>query len=648
MCGIVMLWDRQKIISATDRRDVAETILEELNHRGPDGSGVYSDDSSGLTIGHRRLSIVDLSSQGAQPMRSHDGRWILSFNGELYNHQTLRREAERAGLPLKGRSDTNVLLEKIAAEGFERAISSVHGAYAVIAWDSIDKTLYLARDAFGEKPLSFGTVDGLIVALSELRAIESVSKRYPRLASLAERSPESLEAYFHFGYVPEPRSIYAAFKKVRPGTFLRWRETPGALPEEMRIVPSIESGENGSSGALKDLLVDVLAEEIGADVPVAILLSGGIDSTIVAAAAREAAVRGGHPSPLAITVGFEEASFDESVGATGVAKHLALRHEVIRVNSSQALGVASRLGATYDEPFSDSSQIATMLVYEAASRHAKVCLGGDGGDELFAGYYRHKWVEQVERLRAALPGWGRASISAGLTSRLGQTMFRLATLNRFTLSNNKAEKLSRFLMAEDTSHLFFELYRQAESERTSKTVVASVLGSSVFQSFGTLNADNIRERVIECDQKLYLTSDLLVKNDRASMSVSVEARSPLLHPRVANWSSIHRETFSVGVAKAALKSVLRSWVPDALWDRPKSGFAVPIDEWLRGGLCDWSHSVLFDAGSAEGGSSQAYLRRAWSEHQAGVNRSMTLWPEICYRLWVQARASVHKFRQSAS
>lgn len=636
MCGIVALWDPKKTISVAARHNAAEAALNQMIHRGPDGKGIYSDENASLTLGHRRLSIVDLSSLGAQPMSSRDGTWVITFNGEVYNHRRLRREAQAAGLPLVGHSDTNVLLEWIAHEGLERALRRVEGVFAFALWNTKEQTLYLARDAFGEKPLAYGSVNGFWVATSEIRGVAALAESHDSLRAFSETSTLAQEAYFHFGYVPEPLSIYSALRKVNPGTIVRISDE--GRNESIISLSSESDLVHSHSESLASVLVDTVTDELDADVAVGTLLSGGLDSTVVAAAAVESAKIMGRSAPVAITIGFSDSGFDESEHARKIASHLKLKHEVLFLNSKNVLDAVARLGKIYDEPFSDSSQIPTVLVYELAKSHAKVFLGGDGGDELFAGYNRHRWVEPIERVRSAIPSFIRSAGVTLLESKRINRAVQLGISRRFSLAEQKAEKLARFMSASNTNELFLQLYRQAQKNLDTtidEKLVSHFLPESVSEK-------TIRSKVMAWDRSFYLTSDLLVKTDRASMAASIEARCPLLHPRVARWARMNRATESAHETKSALKAVLRSWVPEELWNRPKAGFAAPIDRWLRAELKDFCHSVLFDSNNRIDWIDSKELAKAWMQHQEGVNRSMLLWPAICFLQWQVAQASARK------
>jgi len=648
MCGIAGVFDPARATNEDDLRAVAAAMADTLAHRGPDDHDTWVDAAEGIAFGHRRLAIIDLSPTGRQPMTSADGRYTVAYNGELYNHRELRAELVKLGARLRGSSDTEVLVESIAAWGIERALGRCNGMFAFALWDRSTRQLVLARDRLGEKPLFHATVDGRFVFASEPRAFDALRGWSPAL----DRRAAVL--YLHLGFVPHPWSILAGVRQLPPGTTVTVAAS-GTLrvgePEPYwSLAETVRSGIgrrlNQSIAAADDvdeldaLLTDAVRRRLVADVPVGAFLSGGIDSSTVAALARQA-------GPVrTFTVRIPDAGLDESADAARVAAHLGTDHTTVELATADALATVTRLPATYGEPFGDPSAIPTSLVCRAAREHVTVCLSGDGGDEIFAGYNRHvlgravwtraRHVPRPARhaaawlLRRAPARWDRVARSVpGLGTKLRDPA-------------GKAAKLATLLGAEDPAGWWTALAGLWSAEHAADGAGAGTASPPVDLLTGPLPpfADPVEELVWR-DTAIVLPDDMLLKVDRASMAVSLEARVPLLDHRVVElaWRLPLAAKIRDGRGKAILRDVLARYVPPAITERPKTGFDPPLGAWLRGPLRAWADDLLDPHPlDALGILPSAMVRAAWHEHLAGrADRTYDLWPLLSLQAWKEQR-----------
>jgi asparagine synthase (glutamine-hydrolysing) len=632
-----------------------------IAHRGPDDEGVWVDAAAGIALGHRRLSIVDLSAAGHQPMASQSGRHVVVFNGEIYNFAAIRRELEASpgGAPAwRGHSDTEVLLAAVERWGLVPALERFVGMFAFALWDRQDRVLHLARDRAGEKPLSYGWSGGALLFGSEVHALAA----YPGFR--ADLSRPAVAAFLRYGNVPAPLSIYAGVHKLPPATVLTLRAADlaargaeavdAAVPVPYWSARAVaEEGQRRAEdapdeevvGRLEELLREAVGQQMLADVPLGAFLSGGVDSSLVVALMQRASSR-----PVrTFSIGFRDRGYDEAPFAREVARHLGTDHTELYVTEGEAMSVIPRLGAVYDEPFADASQVPTILVSRLAREHVTVALSGDAGDELFGGYTRYAWAGDLKRwsgrvpapVRRALAGfvtaigprsWDRAFAAAGraLPARLAQRN-----------PGDKLHKLAEVLGARDGG----DLYRRLVSHWIEPARV--VLGAAEPV---TIAGDPSRwadvpgevARMMFADFVSYLPDDILVKVDRAAMSVSLETRVPLLDHRIVEyaWSLPARMKLRGGVSKWALREVLYRHVPRALIERPKTGFSVPLDAWLREGLRDWAEALL-DEGRLrrEGVLDPAPIVARWREHLAGRrNWSRCLWAVLMFQCWRESAA----------
>jgi asparagine synthase (glutamine-hydrolysing) len=649
MCGFAGFIDPGR--KAGSAVEVAGAMADVLAHRGPDSRGVWTDGDAGVALGHRRLSIIDLSPEGHQPMVSACGRYAIAYNGEIYNFRELRRELDRLGaVPCwRGHSDTEVLLAAIAQWGVRPALRRVNGMFAFALWDRARRMLYLARDRIGEKPLYYGWVNGAFLFGSELKAL----RRHPRWEGQINR--EALALLLRFNCIPAPHSIYRGVSKLAPGMVL---EVPGegyAEPSRAKTTPywtaeaavkeslaePFRGAEVAAIEALEERLREAVALRMQADVPLGAFLSGGVDSATVVALMQAQSDR-----PVqTFTIGFDVPAYDEAEHARTVAHHLGTDHTELYVSSAEARDVIPQLADVYDEPFSDSSQIPSVLIARLARRSVKVALSGDGGDELFAGYNRHfigrslwrrgGWTPTLVR-RSLARGIGALSPSQWDTLLRGLTPFLPRRL-RQEHPGDKLQKLAAVLAAPSPQAMYAGLV----SHWSGPADVVS--GASEPPTPATAcDADPAFEdatlRMMYLDLITYLPNDILTKMDRASMAVGLETRMPLLDPELVQfaWSIPLEMKIRDGQGKWLLRQVLYRHVPSELIERPKKGFAVPIDSWLRGPLRDWAEHLLSERRLRdEGFFDPAPIREKWREHVSmRRNWQHHLWDVLMFQAWL--------------
>ena len=641
MCGIAGFLDFTRRYSSEQQAEISRSMTDALVHRGPDDHGHWSHAPAGISLGHRRLSILDLSSLGHQPMASASGRYVITYNGELYNFETIR--ADLAGVPYRGKSDTEVILAAIERWGLEESLPRFDGMFAFALWDTHDRVLHLARDRFGEKPLYYGIIGDAFVFASELKAL----RKFPGFSEDIDRG--SVAQLMRYGYVPSPRSIIAGIAKLPPATYLSL-SSPSEVSKEPSRYWSYEhvaltarsrpfTGSDADAiETLDALLRRVVASRTIADVPVGAFLSGGIDSSTVVALLQAGTGRAAHT----FTIGFHEKAFNEADAARAVARHLHTRHTELYVSAAEAQAVIPRLPALYDEPFADASQIPTFLVSQLARQHVTVALSGDAGDELFGGYNRYTWAERIWRAFNRLPYRGRLMLARAI--RLGRPaavdgLFRgleRASGARLSFRNpgDKVQKVGELLNSRDENELYFNL---ASTWKTTEFVIGSNEPRHPILQTRPPELSDFTERMMCADAMTYLPDDILVKVDRASMGVSLEARVPFLSAEVADfaWSLPPSMKLRYGKGKWILREVLARYVPRELFDRPKMGFGVPIDAWLRGPLREWAEALLDENRlRREGFFVPAPIRAKWAEHLSGRrNWQYPLWHVLMFQSW---------------
>jgi len=648
MCGIVGYWDKR----VADVSVVGRMAMQ-IQHRGPDDAGVWLNEEGNLTLAHRRLSVIDLTPAGHQPMTSPCGRFTLVYNGEIYNHQDLRTELEDEGghFDWRGHSDTETLLAALRHWGVEEALQRLNGMFAFALWDKAKRTLFLARDRMGEKPLYYGCSGGSFLFGSELKSLVV----HPHWKGDIDRN--ALTLYMRHNYVPAPWSIYQGISKLPPAHFLVVREAGQVVLEPQcywDLGQIAESGVMDAKGAhakgaseefideLDGLLRDAVLKRMVADVPLGVFLSGGFDSTVVAALMQA-------QSTLPVktfTIGFHEKGYNEAAHAKAVAKHLGTDHTELYVSPEEAMVVIPRLPTIWDEPFADSSQIPTLLVSELARRHVTVSLSGDGGDELFCGYNRYTQGYQIWRKLRLLPAPLRHVLGLLLQAVPGAA---LESLVRFLPKGLEVPRLANRLpkLADVVKEISGEsYYRRLVSQW--KDPAAVVLGGveprTLFDTPERIpQFSDLRERMMYLDSLTYLPDDILTKVDRASMAFSLEARVPLLDHRLVefSWKVPTSLKFRNGKGKWLLREVLYRYVPPELMDRPKVGFGVPIEYWLCGPLRNWAEALLDEKRLREEGFfDPAPIRRMWLEHVSGKRRwHYYLWNVLMFQQWLEVRKS---------
>jgi asparagine synthase (glutamine-hydrolysing) len=655
MCGIAGFWQKPDVCD-TDRQRLAQQMAGALIHRGPDDQGVWSEATAGIALTHRRLSILDLSATGHQPMRSSSGRYVIAFNGEIYNWQALREALDKEdGAPAwRGRSDTEVMLACFERWGIASSLRRFVGMFAFALWDREQRALHLARDRMGEKPLYYGWTGGVFLFGSELKALRA----HPRFT--ASLDPAAVELYLRYACVPAPCSIYAGIFKLLPGTLLTFsaeqlaRGGEGAAASYWSLSAIATEGTrqpfNGSAEeaaqVLERLLRAAVAGQMIADVPLGAFLSGGVDSsTVVALMQAQSASR-----VKTFTIGFTEQAYNEAGHARAVASHLGTEHTELLVTPQQALNVVPDLPAMYDEPFGDSSQIPTHLVARLARAHVTVSLSGDGGDELFGGYNRYTWGRRLRRYAGWLPQRGRQAMADAITrispstwdAWYARVLPLMPKAMRHTAAGDKLHKLAGLLGAGGDSELYQQLVSLWQAEawpaRADGAIPSVWAGCPVPSALSSLP-----ERMMYLDALGYLPDDILVKVDRAAMAVGLETRIPLLDHRLVEfaWRLPLRLRMHGGKSKWLLRQVLYRHVPRELIERPKKGFGIPIDAWLRGPLRDWAESLLSEeALSASGLLNPAPIRRKWLEHQSGArNWQHPLWVILMLQAWLERSGS---------
>ena len=609
-----------------------------LHHRGPDDSAVWSDNAAGVHLGFRRLAIIDTSPAGAQPMASASGRYVVCYNGEIYNAPALRAELTPGATNWRGHSDTEVMLAAIEAWGLEKALARFIGMFAIALWDRRERVLTLVRDRLGKKPLYWSLTGGTLMFGSELRALRC------HAAFRAELDRDAIALYLRHGCFPAPRTVYRGVQQMQPGNLLRLADSGEPRIEPYwRLADVYAQGKakpfRGTDSQAVDSLEAVLGEAVSermvADVPLGAFLSGGYDSSAVVALMQRKSRR-----PVrTFSIGFNEAGYDEARHAKAVAAHLGTDHTELYVTPAEAQAVIPRLPGIYDEPFADSSQIPTFLVSQMARQHVTVALSGDGGDEVFGGYNRYEAGAAFERTAGWVPRSVRALAAAGIRCLPPATWDSITSPLPIRLRSSqfgdKMHKLAAVAALDGDG-----FYRRLVSQWSEVAVLmpkAREPMTAVTDPAVARLVPNFVERMMYRDTLTYLPDDILAKVDRASMAVSLEARAPLLDQRVVEfaWSLPLNMKLRRGQKKWLLRQLLDRYVPRALVDRPKMGFGVPLDAWLRGPLRDWAENLLSERHLHETGIFElAPIRQRWNEHLSGRhNWQYALWPVLMFEAW---------------
>ncbi len=652
MCGVAGLWSA-KFLTEINGQALLERMTRAVRHRGPDGDGHWFDPTTNVGFGHRRLAIIDLSPTGLQPMQSASGRYVITFNGEVYNYQDVRKTLEAAGLAPKwrGSSDTEVMLAAIEAWGLERAVTEFVGMFAFALWDRQQRQLHLVRDRLGVKPLYYSLTSHGLCFGSELKSLQL----YPGFDGTIDHA--SLEGYLRANCVPGHRTIYVGARKVAPGTIATFR-SPEAAPTTTRwwnpadvarsgLEHPFAGGTEDAVAELERLLRDAVRLRMVSDVPIGAFLSGGIDSSTVVALMQSLSGRPVHT----FSIGNENAAFDESQAARAVGRHLSTHHTPLTVTSKDALDVIPLLPAMYDEPFADSSQIPTYLVSKLARRDVTVALSGDGGDELFGGYTRHIWSSRLYWAMHHLPSSSRRLLS-GAVNALSPSQWNEVfdrgqpLLPKLRLPGIRMHKLATVLASASASDMYDVLASHWLPGDRLLDGAPSVAVDTMTPSWPMPpgEKDTVSQYMMYRDLVGYLPDDILTKVDRASMAVSLEVREPLLDHRLVAfaWSLPQRLKVRGSTGKWVLREVLRRHVPPDLVSGPKMGFAVPLGEWLQGPLRDWAESLLDEHRlRRDGFFNVSLVRERWRQHLEGTRSwEYHLWDVLMFNAWLdQSRAA---------
>ena len=642
MCGIAGQ------LGGSDPRQLAPLVARMANalvHRGPDDSGLWTDESALLALGHRRLAVIDLSEAGHQPMLSASGRWVMAYNGEVYNHAALRGQLEAKGQApeWRGHSDTETLLACVEAWGVNETLRQSTGMFAIALWDRQERVLWLARDRMGEKPLYYGWQGDTFLFGSELKALRA----HPAFNAAVDRG--ALALLMRHNYVPGPYSIYQGIRKLVPGTTLRigpglrdLEPTPyWSLAEvaEQGVARPFQGSDDEALLALEALLGNTVRGQMMADVPLGAMLSGGIDSTAVTALMQANSSR-----PVrTFTIGFDEKQYDEAAHARAVAKHLGTEHTELRLSGNDALALVPRLATMYDEAFADSSQLPTHMVMALARKHVTVALSGDGGDELFGGYNRYTHGPKTWNRIRRVPQPLRRAVGAGLLALPADSINRvfggLAGRVGIAHPGDKAHKLgARLHHVRSADDLNVSMVSEW-SDHPGLVLGAGMPANLLDDRSRWPRLDNSVDRMMALDALTYLPDDIMVKVDRAAMAVSLETRAPFLDHDLVQfaWSLPMHMKLRNGQGKWLLRRLVDRHVPPALMDRPKMGFGIPLDQWLRGPLREWAENLLSEERLLrEGYFDPKPIRKTWLKHQSGqVSAGHRLWSVLMFQAWLE-------------
>ena len=651
MCGLTGYWSPSGGLPGDAAKQIGMRMADAIRYRGPDDSGVWTN-ADGLCLAHRRLSIIDLSPGGHQPMHSRDGRYAIVFNGEIYNFIQVREELESAcgKLAWRGHSDTEVLLEAIARWGVAVSLPKLNGMFSFALWDAEEKSLYLARDRFGEKPLYYGYAHNTFLFGSELKAL------YAHPDWSGDLDMEAVADFLRFCYVPAPRSIFRNVRKLMPGCWVKLctadvigQAWPAPQAYWWALNPALNGIAHPARGSERELINQTehrLQAAVGlrmmADVPLGAFLSGGIDSSLVVAM-----MQAQSSQPVrTFSIGFHDHRYNEATHAADVARHLGTAHTELYVSERDVFDVIPLLPALYDEPFADSSQIPTFLVSRMARQHVTVALSGDGGDELFGGYNRHTWVPRVWKLVNRLPHSLRTTVEGLLLQHTPEELDKVCDKLQRVLpprfqartAGDKLHKLAGILGAVQASDIYADLV--SATRHPGHFMARPANGSANEAMFPEQPGMNLVQWMMLSDTQNYLPNDILAKVDRASMGVSLEARVPFLDPDLYAWAWRLPMSMKIreGKGKWVLRQVLYRHVPQALIERPKTGFGIPLDEMLRGPLREWATETLAPAKvERHGVLNPDTVQTLFAQHQSRQsNNAYMLWNLIVLTEWIDA------------
>lgn len=638
MCGLAGFLDRGELPQADASKAILHAMGSSLLRRGPDDSGIWLGLQGRIGLSHRRLSVIDLSAAGHQPMVSPSDRFVIAYNGEIYNHLEMRVELAESGWDKswKGTSDTETLLHGFECWGIEATLQRTVGMFAIAVWDTAEATLYLARDRLGEKPLYYGWQGQIFLFGSQLKALRA----HP--AFHADISRDALSLYLRYNYVPAPYSIFTGISKLLPGHMARLSlkdETVEtwpywSAPQIMRagVANRIDCTAGQAVGQLESVLGHAVEQCMISDVPLGAFLSGGIDSSTIVALMQKRSVK-----PVrTFTIGYQEEAYSEAEDAKAIARHLGTDHTELYVSSEQARDVIPSIPEHYDEPFADSSQIPTMLVSKLARQHVTVALSGDGGDELFAGYNRYHLSDKYAGWIFAMPAAIRKRVAQAIFSQSPDKLSRQFGFLRLRSTGDKLHKAAAGMLCESPDELY-QTFCSNWNDPQSLAIGSRELETIIDRVQAELQPLSRIERMMAFDTLTYLPDDIMAKVDRASMAVSLECRAPYLDHRVLDfaWQLPMDMKLRDGQAKWVLRQLAYRHIPATMLDRPKMGFGFPIDIWLRGPLREWAEELLSEKRLAEGGYfNPEPIRNCWRQHLAGNrNWAPQLWAILMFETW---------------
>lgn len=638
MCGLTGFFNSRE--TADRMTSIISAMTDRITHRGPDGSGIWCSHEDTIALGHRRLAIIDLTASGHQPMHSQHDRYVIVFNGEIYNYLDLKKQLQSKQYTFSGRSDTEVILALILEYGLESTLQKLTGMFAFALWDKQDKILHLARDRVGEKPLYYGFVNDTFVFGSELKAIRT----YPDFQNKIART--SIALFMQYGYVPAPHSIYDNVHKLTPGTYLTVsKATIHAKPTPKVYWSATQVAECGLANPLhvtdveaihqtEQLLNTIIKSQMISDVPIGAFLSGGIDSSLVAALMQ---INSNQPVKT-FTIGFDIETHNEANYAKAIAQHLKTDHTELYINAQHAIDVIPKLPTIYDEPFADSSAIPTFLIAQLTSQQVRVCLSGDGGDELFGGYNRYRLGQSIWKKMALCPYPLRLAIQKLLLSVSPARIHHILKHLNIPMVGDKLHKFATVIAAKSPEQLYQHFISQWSNPHD---LVLSHPGDPASTSIllHQLEGMHFIEKMMITDTLSYLPDDIMVKVDRAGMANGLENRAPFLNHQLIEfmWQLPLNMKVRNRTTKWLLRQVLAKHVPQHLFDRPKMGFGVPLDIWLRGPLRGWADSLLNKQHIEE----QGFLRpdlivTKWQEHVSGKrNWQYQLWTVLMFQAWME-------------